>query len=79
MLRYAAMWYALSGLNGGLQQAFRNQVPPIDALSNLSTWQLDEPPSLNSTGHLVFETVSSLLQHWPNTRMRNGELFHYRL
>ncbi|KAF9246288.1 hypothetical protein BU15DRAFT_39933 [Melanogaster broomeanus] len=23
-------------------------------------------------GHLVFETVNSLLQHWPNTRLRNG-------
>ncbi|KIK14492.1 hypothetical protein PISMIDRAFT_116952 [Pisolithus microcarpus 441] len=35
-------------------------------------WRLDDPPSANSTGHLIFETVSSLLQHWPNTRMRNG-------
>ncbi|KAI6033297.1 hypothetical protein EDC04DRAFT_2571742 [Pisolithus marmoratus] len=38
----------------------------------LADWQLDSPPSVNSTAHLVFETVSSLLQHWPNTRMRNG-------
>ncbi|KAI5993226.1 hypothetical protein EDD15DRAFT_2518927 [Pisolithus albus] len=35
-------------------------------------WRLDDPPSVNSTGHLIFETVSSLLQHWPNTPMRNG-------
>ncbi|KAH7924173.1 hypothetical protein BV22DRAFT_1130017 [Leucogyrophana mollusca] len=35
-------------------------------------WRLDEPPSANATGHLIFETVSSLLQHWPNTRYRNG-------
>ncbi|KAI6098036.1 hypothetical protein EDD16DRAFT_1491623 [Pisolithus croceorrhizus] len=35
-------------------------------------WQFDDAPNVNSTSHLVFETVSSLLQHWPNTRMRNG-------
>ncbi|KAI6131188.1 hypothetical protein EDD16DRAFT_1468489 [Pisolithus croceorrhizus] len=38
----------------------------------LADWQLDKPPGANSTGHFIFETVSSLLQHWPNTRMRNG-------
>lgn len=35
-------------------------------------WRLDDPPNVNSTAHLVFETVNSFLQHWPNTRMRNG-------
>ena len=35
-------------------------------------WRLDEPPDPNATDHLVFETVHSLLQLWPNTRMRNG-------
>ena len=29
-------------------------------------------PNHNATDNLVFETVHSLLQHWPNTRMRNG-------
>ncbi|KAI5988720.1 hypothetical protein EDD15DRAFT_2172097 [Pisolithus albus] len=38
----------------------------------LADWGLHDPPNVNSTSHLVFETVSSLLQHWPNTRMRNG-------
>lgn len=38
----------------------------------LADWQLDKPPGVDSTGHLIFETVNSLLQHWPNTRMRNG-------
>ncbi|KAF9223839.1 hypothetical protein BS17DRAFT_121483 [Gyrodon lividus] len=38
----------------------------------LANWSLDNLPSPNATGHLVFETVKSLLQHWPNTRMRNG-------
>ncbi|KAG6330331.1 hypothetical protein ID866_8758 [Astraeus odoratus] len=40
--------------------------------AELDRLTLDEPPNINSTGHLVFETVNSLLQHWPNTRMRNG-------
>ncbi|KAF9236707.1 hypothetical protein BU15DRAFT_76667 [Melanogaster broomeanus] len=38
----------------------------------LASWSLDEPPNPNATDHLVFETVNSLLQHWPNTRLRNG-------
>jgi hypothetical protein len=44
--------------------------------SNLivSPWNLDDPPHPNATGHFVFETVNSLLQHWPNTRYRNGKL-----
>jgi len=36
-------------------------------------WRLDKLPSPNATDHLVFETVHSLLQRWPNTRMRNGK------
>ncbi|CAK5278241.1 unnamed protein product, partial [Mycena citricolor] len=35
-------------------------------------WNLKHPPSINSTGHLVFDTVGSLLQHWPNTRYHSG-------
>ena len=37
-----------------------------------SEWTLDKFPNPNATDHLVFETVNSLLQRWPNTRMRNG-------
>ncbi|KIK58115.1 hypothetical protein GYMLUDRAFT_45667 [Collybiopsis luxurians FD-317 M1] len=36
------------------------------------SWDLSVPPNENATGHLVFETVHSLMQHWPNTRYRNG-------
>ena len=36
-------------------------------------WNLNKLPNPNDTDHLVFETVHSLLQHWPNTRMRNGK------
>ncbi|KAJ3715780.1 hypothetical protein C8R42DRAFT_746018 [Lentinula raphanica] len=35
-------------------------------------WNLNIPPSENATGHLIFQSVSSLLQHWPNARYRNG-------
>ncbi|KAJ7677161.1 hypothetical protein B0H17DRAFT_1237781 [Mycena rosella] len=28
--------------------------------------------AINAPGHLIFDTVSSLLQHWPNTRYCNG-------
>ena len=41
-----------------------------------SGWNLNTAPNPNFTDHLVFETVHSLLQRWPNTRMRNGELSH---
>ena len=37
-------------------------------------WDIDEPPAMNATGNLVFETANSLLQHWTNTRYRIGRL-----
>ncbi|KAG1890923.1 hypothetical protein F4604DRAFT_381773 [Suillus subluteus] len=40
--------------------------------NDLGQWDLGEAPAVNSTGHLVFETANSLLQHWPNTRYRIG-------
>ncbi|KAF4613968.1 hypothetical protein D9613_008062 [Agrocybe pediades] len=36
------------------------------------SWDFDEEPPANSTTNLVFNTASSLLLHWPNTRYRNG-------
>ncbi|KAG9313482.1 hypothetical protein JVU11DRAFT_5807 [Chiua virens] len=35
-------------------------------------WDLNTLPNPNVTDHLVFETMHSLLQRWPNTRIRNG-------
>ncbi|KAJ6482113.1 hypothetical protein C8R47DRAFT_1133954 [Mycena vitilis] len=35
-------------------------------------WNLNTLPNVNSTGHLVFDTISSLLQHWPNTKYHSG-------
>lgn len=40
--------------------------------TNAGTWDLNLEPNVNSTGHLIFDTVSAFLQHWPNTRYRNG-------
>ena len=40
---------------------------------DIAEWNLDKVPNPDITDHLVFETVYSLLQQWPNTRMRNGE------
>ncbi|KAJ7798082.1 hypothetical protein B0H14DRAFT_3492896 [Mycena olivaceomarginata] len=40
---------------------------------NHPSWgNLHERPDANSTAHLIFDAVNSLLQHWPNTRYRNG-------
>ena len=84
MLRLVAMWfvvaslYALQGTCQITQVPLAPQTGPIDHNNTLLNWRLDEPPNVNSTGHLVFETVNSLLQHWPNTRMRTGESFCYR-
>jgi len=36
------------------------------------SWDFFEKPSQDSTSHLIFDTVNSFLQHWPNTRYRNG-------
>ena len=47
--------------------------------SHRHRWELpwayfDVSPSLNSTSHLIFDSVDSLLQHWTNTRYWNGIL-----
>ncbi|KAG1754551.1 hypothetical protein EDB19DRAFT_1626144 [Suillus lakei] len=39
---------------------------------DLGQWDLDEAPAVDATGHLVFDTTNSLLQHWPNTHYRIG-------
>ncbi|KAG2037651.1 hypothetical protein BDR03DRAFT_919576 [Suillus americanus] len=40
--------------------------------SKIEQWSFDEGPFENATGNLIFDSVHSLLQHWPNTRYRNG-------
>ncbi|GBE85924.1 hypothetical protein BKA93DRAFT_744072 [Sparassis latifolia] len=39
---------------------------------NLGEWNLSATPPSNATGHWIFDTAGSFLQHWPNTRLRNG-------
>ncbi|KAJ7504960.1 hypothetical protein B0H11DRAFT_450325 [Mycena galericulata] len=43
-----------------------------DSESLTLDWNLGTTPDANWTGHLIFDTVSSLLQYWPNARYRNG-------
>ncbi|KAI0060140.1 hypothetical protein BV25DRAFT_1918007 [Artomyces pyxidatus] len=44
--------------------------PEQAAFSAPLSW--DSPPHPDATHHLIFNTVSSLLQRWPNTIYRNG-------
>ncbi|KAJ7634948.1 hypothetical protein FB45DRAFT_830479 [Roridomyces roridus] len=49
------------------------QFPLQSPLETTAGWDdLDAGPQANETAHLTFETANSLLQHWPNTRYRNG-------
>ena len=52
---------------------WRDRRPTILSDDDPTEWNLDEIPNPNATDHLVFETVYSLLQHWPNIRIRNGK------
>ncbi|KAE9388285.1 hypothetical protein BT96DRAFT_947740 [Gymnopus androsaceus JB14] len=44
----------------------------LKSSENGESWDINVLPNENATGHLVFETVNSFMQHWPNTRYRNG-------
>jgi hypothetical protein len=52
-----------------LQAAFR-----ASALSDQPPAEWQSPPNPNSTHHLIFNSVSGLLQRWSNTLRRNGAL-----
>ncbi|KAG1733654.1 uncharacterized protein EDB91DRAFT_1148692 [Suillus paluster] len=47
-------------------------VSPYSSSSIAEQWRFNEGPPENATGNLIFDTVNSFLQHWPNTRYRNG-------
>ena len=53
--------------DGPLQAAFR-----VQPESPTPGWEWNSPPNPNSTHHLIFNSVSSLLQRWPNALRRNG-------
>ncbi|KAJ7171507.1 hypothetical protein C8R46DRAFT_1175711 [Mycena filopes] len=58
-----------------LRRVAATQIPLLSpvAQDDSSDWQnLSARPDPNATGHLIFDTVNSFLQHWPNTRYRNG-------
>ncbi|KAG1893596.1 uncharacterized protein F5891DRAFT_1258675 [Suillus fuscotomentosus] len=40
--------------------------------SKTEQWRFDEGPAENTTRNLIFDTVHSFLQHWPNSRYRHG-------
>jgi hypothetical protein len=48
--------------------------PQVALESPIISEQLwDALPGPNATGNFIFQTVISLLQHWPNTKYGNGE------
>ncbi|KAF9048873.1 hypothetical protein BJ165DRAFT_1463322 [Panaeolus papilionaceus] len=56
------------------QTPFHVQEYPVrNSLPSESPWDFHQKPGVNDSSNLVFNSVSSLLQHWPNTRYRNGE------
>ncbi|TFK69283.1 hypothetical protein BDN72DRAFT_959657 [Pluteus cervinus] len=86
MARQSLLAFALLALLGLSLPSFGAQIPLFS--SSIATpgpgktsplieidvgqWDLSVGPSADGTSHLVFDTVASLLQHWPNTRYRNG-------
>ncbi|KAJ7595085.1 hypothetical protein C8J56DRAFT_1013055 [Mycena floridula] len=69
------LWLSLaSGLAATPDVADVAQQPlaKLSEIGMIEKWDLSRAPSVNSTGNLVFATASSFLQHWGNTRYRNG-------
>ena len=58
-----------SGSDGPPQAALRVK-PESPTPGSDQEWNL--PPNPNSTHHLIFNSVTGLLQRWPNTLRRNG-------
>ncbi|KAH8916090.1 hypothetical protein BT69DRAFT_1270841, partial [Atractiella rhizophila] len=62
----------LTALSLPPQRPFSNSdSPPLRALSE-GQWDLTKQPHRDDTSAFAFDTISNLLQHWPNTRLRNG-------
>ncbi|KAG2362557.1 hypothetical protein BDR07DRAFT_1284301 [Suillus spraguei] len=72
----AAVWLFLAFQRVLTAQTPLSAHPPLSfhptVENDLRQWDIGEAPAVNATGHLVFETANSLLQHWANTRYRNG-------
>jgi hypothetical protein len=68
MIPKAAVWLFFV-----VERVLTTQVPLVPpGYADLGPWNLNEQPTLNATDNLVFDTANSLLQHWANTRYRNG-------
>jgi hypothetical protein len=62
-----------AALTRSVQITIQVPTPPPNFKSTMpDIWDFNATPSLNSTSHLIFDTVGSLAQHWTNTRYRNG-------
>jgi len=65
-----------------MEQTVLHDIPSLSVKDGVvtpygnSSWSFDKKPPINSTSHLIFNTVSSLLLHWPNTRYRNGDVVY---
>ncbi|KAF8194763.1 hypothetical protein K438DRAFT_2127967 [Mycena galopus ATCC 62051] len=69
----ALLLFLLHRISAQASQRPFHAVSPRSASSNADlTWDLGASPDTNCTASLIFDTVNSLLQHWPNTRYRNG-------
>lgn len=72
----AAVWLAFAFQRVLTAQTPLSSHPPLgfdpQLQNDLGQWDLNEVPAVNATGHLVFETANSLLQHWANTHYRIG-------
>ncbi|KAJ2934081.1 hypothetical protein H1R20_g2985, partial [Candolleomyces eurysporus] len=62
----------VSGFLTALTYVQAAQVPLSAPAAWDSKWRFDVEPSENATANYIFETISALLQQWPNTRYRNG-------
>ncbi|KIK02968.1 hypothetical protein K443DRAFT_677128 [Laccaria amethystina LaAM-08-1] len=67
---YALLFWAILAISAQRAQ----ETPHTSSATSAQTleWDFDIGPDLNTTSHLVFDTVSNLFQHWGNTRYRNG-------
>ncbi|KAJ6589071.1 hypothetical protein B0H19DRAFT_1102782 [Mycena capillaripes] len=66
---FSDFWLVVLLLTANSDAVQFSQVPLVDSAD---AWNLNTSPNPNSTAHLVFNTVSSLLQHWPNTIYHSG-------
>ena len=57
---------------GAFVQAELEQAP-FQLANDYGKREWDTEPNVDATGHLLFNSVSSLLQRWPNTVVRPGE------